>query len=63
MANVKLNPAFESIRGKVGDLVFKTFEGREIVASMPDFGDRVFTDAQKAAQERFRRPGPAAPRR
>ena len=55
MANVKLNPAFESIRGKVGDLVFKTFEGREIVASMPDFGDRVFTDAQKAAQERFRK--------
>ena len=55
MADVKLNPAFESIRGKVGNLVFKTFEGREIVARMPDFGDRVFTDAQKAVQEEFRK--------
>jgi hypothetical protein len=55
MANVKLNPAFESIRGKVGDLVFKTFAGREIVASMPDFSGQVFTDAQKAAQEKFRK--------
>ena len=40
----------------MGDLVFKTFEGREIVARMPDFGDRGFTDAQKVAQERFRKP-------
>ena len=55
MASVKLNPAIESIRGKVGNLVFKSFEGREIVAQMPDFTGRVFTDAQKAAQERFRK--------
>ena len=36
MAKVKLNPTLEAIQGKVGDLVFKRWEGDEIVARMPD---------------------------
>ncbi len=53
MAHVRLNPAIESIRGRVGDFVYKTFEGQDIVTRVPDFSNRVLTDAQKAAIEKF----------
>ena len=55
MAHLKLNPAIESIRGRLGDFVYKTFEGQDIVTRVPDFSDRVLSDAQKAAIEKFRK--------
>ena len=33
MAKVKLNPTFEAIQGKVGELVYKRWEGEEIVST------------------------------
>ena len=54
MARVKLNPALEAIQGKVGDLVFKRFEGNEIVSRMPDRTGIVPTANQLAQQDKFR---------
>jgi hypothetical protein len=54
MAKVKLNPALEAIHGKVGDLVFKRYEGREIVGPVPDRTGVVATANQLAQQDKFR---------
>lgn len=54
MARVKLNPTLESIQGKVGDLVFKRFEGEEIVCRIPDRTGIVPTANQLAQMEKFR---------
>lgn len=54
MAKVKLNPVLEQVRGQVGDLVFKRSGEDVIIARKPDFSDRQLTEAQIAAQERFR---------
>ena len=54
MAKVKLNPTFEAIQGKVGELVYKRWEGEEIVSRMPDRTAIVATPNQLAQQERFR---------
>jgi len=54
MAKVKLNPTFDAIQGKVGGLVYKRWEGEEIVSRMPDRTGIVATANQLAQQERFR---------
>jgi hypothetical protein len=54
MAKVKLNPALVAIHGKVGDLVFKTFNHSEIVGKIPDRTGIVPTAAQLAQQQKFR---------
>jgi hypothetical protein len=54
MAKVTLNPVLMAIQGKVGDLVFKRFEGEEIVAKMPDRTGIVPSDNQLAQMEKFR---------
>jgi hypothetical protein len=54
MAKVKLNPALEAIQGKVGDLVFKRWEGAEIVSRMPNRTGIVPTANQKEQMEKFR---------
>jgi len=54
MAKVKLNPILEQIRGKVGDLVFKRYNDEVIISQKPDFSDRELSEAQIAAQGRFR---------
>jgi len=54
MAKVRLNPILEQIRGQVGDLVFKRSGEQVILARKPDFSERQSTEAQLAAQERFR---------
>ena len=54
MAKVKLNPVLEAIHGKVGDLVFKRWEGEEIVGRMPDRTGIVATINQLAQQDKFR---------
>lgn len=54
MANVRLNPILEQIRGAVGDLVFKRYEERVILSRKPDASGRPPTPAQAAQRERFR---------
>lgn len=62
MAKVKLNPLLESIRGAIGDVVFKQYGERIILSRRPDFKNRVFSEAQKACQERFRQAALSAKR-
>src|SRR4051794_19469629 len=54
MAKVTLNPVIEAIQGKVGDLVFKRWEGEEIVGRMPDRTGIVPSPSQLAQQDKFR---------
>jgi voltage-gated potassium channel Kch len=54
MAHVKLNPTLEAIQGKVGDLIFKRYEGEEIVSRMPDRTGIVPTPNQIAQMDKFR---------
>jgi hypothetical protein len=54
MAKVTLNPAIIAIQGHVGDLVFKRFEGSEIVGKMPDRTGIVPSADQLAQQAKFR---------
>ena len=54
MARVTLNPTLEAIQGKVGDLVFKRYEGEEIVGRMPDRTGIVPSVNQLAQMEKFR---------
>ena len=54
MAKAKLNPVLEQMRGKVGDLVFREFEGETVLSRTPDRSGVATTEAQLAAQERFR---------
>lgn len=54
MANVKLNPILERIRGQVGDLVFKRYEDRTILSRKADPSGRPPSPAQAAHRERFK---------
>lgn len=54
MAKVKLNPILEQLQGKVGDLVFKRYGDEVIISRKPDLSGHEFSEAQIAAQERFR---------
>ncbi|MCB9418920.1 MAG: hypothetical protein H6667_03905 [Ardenticatenaceae bacterium] len=54
MAKVKLNPILEQIQGQVGDLVFKRYGDEVVISRKPDTAGRELTEAQLAAQARFR---------
>jgi hypothetical protein len=54
MAKVTLNPVIEAIQGKVGDLIFKRWEGEDIVSKMPDRTGIVPSENQVAQMEKFR---------
>jgi hypothetical protein len=54
MSKVRLNPILEGMRGKVGDLVFKRFEGQTIVSRRPQQVHQPNSPAQLAAREKFR---------
>lgn len=54
MAKVKLNPILEQVRGQVGDLVFKRYGDEVIISRKPDMEGVEPTEAQLAAQGRFR---------
>lgn len=54
MAKVKLNPVMENMSGKIGDLVFRRYEGEVIVARKADTSGRIATANQLSHQERFR---------
>ena len=54
MAKVKLNPVMEQLRGKIGDLVFRRYEDRILVARRPNRDGLVPTAGQTDHRERFR---------
>jgi hypothetical protein len=54
MAKVKLNPVMEQVRGKIGDLVFRRYEDRIVVARRPNRDGLVPTTGQTDHRERFR---------
>jgi hypothetical protein len=54
MANVLFNPIMEQIRGKIGELVFRRFENRIIIARKADLSGHVPTAGQVEVRERFR---------
>ena len=54
MAKVKLNPVMEQVRGKIGDLVFKRYEDRVIIARNPDRDGLIPSAVQTGQRERFR---------
>ena len=54
MAKVLFNPIMEQIRGKIGELVFRRFENRIIIARKPDSSGRVPTAGQLVVRTRFR---------
>ena len=55
MASVKLNPAFDEVRGRFGNLIFKKLGDREYMARMPSLTGLTVTDAQKAVRDKFRK--------
>lgn len=54
MAKLKMNPVMENMSGKIGDLVFRRYEGKVVIARKPDTSGRVLTANQLSHQERFR---------
>jgi hypothetical protein len=54
MAKVKTNPIVDSIRGQIGDLVFRKYGERTTISRKPDFSDRQPTEAQLHHWDRFR---------
>lgn len=54
MARVELNPVLEQIHGQIGDLIFKGYEGKVILARKSSPSSQEPTTAQLATRERFR---------
>ena len=54
MANIKLNPVVERVRGKIGDLVFKKVFDSAYVSRTPSLTNREPSAAQKAIRDKFR---------
>ena len=54
MARVKLNPIIDQVRGKIGDLVFRSYGGETILSRLPDLSGGVPTARQEAQRVRFR---------
>ena len=55
MAQGRLNPILDGMRGRIGDLVVKQYGSKVVYTRRPVFRNRVFTGRQLAAQERFRK--------
>ena len=54
MAIVELNRGVMSMRGAVGNMVFKHYGDKIVVTRKPQFKNRVFSPAQRDAQDKFR---------
>ncbi len=54
MATGKVSPILENVRGAIGDLVIKQYGSKVVMTRRPVFRNRVFSEAQKARQEKFR---------
>jgi hypothetical protein len=46
MSKMRLNPIFESVRGKFGDLVFRRSHGKQTITRLPDMTNVVWSEAQ-----------------
>ena len=53
MAKVKLNPILEQLSGKVGDLVFKKYVDKTVIAAKADRSGVEPTEAQLAHRQPF----------
>ena len=53
MAVARLNVALESIRGKIGDLVFRHFPDKIVINRAYDYSKRQRSARQKASSARF----------
>ena len=54
MAQGRLIPILENVRGRIGDLVVKQYGSKVVLTRRPVFRNRIFSEAQRAYQERFR---------
>jgi hypothetical protein len=54
MAKIKLNPIVEELSGGLGNLVFRSSNGKTVLARKPDFSDTEVSEDQAAHRERFR---------
>ena len=54
MAKIKVNPIFEQIRGKFGEIVFKEWQGKIIMAHSPSTEGREWSPAQIEHRKVFR---------
>ena len=54
MARVRLNPVLEQIHGQIGDLVFKRYQDKVVIARKADNSNLEPSTAQQAARDRFR---------
>ena len=56
MTKIKLNPIIERARGQLGDMVFRrTHSGGMSLMRKPDMSNVVWSEAQMAHRERFKR--------
>ena len=54
MAQGKLTPIFEGMHGRIGNLVVKQYGSKVVYTRRPVFRTRIFSERQRASQERFR---------
>lgn len=57
MAKTQLNTALTTLRGRVGDLVFKQYAYGTVVTRVPRMGRVAFTAKQRAHQQRVKDAG------
>jgi hypothetical protein len=54
MAKMKLNPAVETLTGKLGGMVHRQLWGRHVVSQPPDFSNRVLSPKQVAQNNQYK---------
>ena len=54
MAKIKLNPIVEEVSGGLGNLVFRSSNGKTVLSRKPDFSGTEISEDQAAHRERFR---------
>lgn len=53
MPKMRLNPIFESVRGKFGDLVFRHSHGKQTITKIPDMSKVQWSKAQTSHRRRI----------
>ena len=53
MAKIKLNPMFEAISGKIGDVVFRSTANGVVMSERPAMSSGTPSEAQNARRQRF----------
>jgi len=60
MAKVKLNPMFDGLRGRMGDMVFRALYGGTVAGRVQDFSRRILSADQQVQIGRFKTAVPLA---